>query len=108
MQGSPRWIGRTVLPVCQGDPVACYGQPDPWQSPGPCPDEWVQWVDARVGTGDGQGPGRDDGALEWRQGVLFRPGLQDQPAQQTVESAQWCQAGDPRARAICRNQAAGN
>ena len=55
-----------------------------------CTDEWYQFVEEHISTGDGQGHGPDLGSSEWRSVVEFKLGIRDDPKVPPIDSAQWC------------------
>ena len=55
-----------------------------------CTDEWFQFAEEQIATGDGQGHGPDPGSVEWRSTIEFKLGIRDDPAVPPLESAQWC------------------
>lgn len=56
-----------------------------------CSNDWFQYVEDRVSTGDGHGHGPDLGSTEWRSTVEFRLGLRDDQAVPPLESDNWCE-----------------
>lgn len=59
-----------------------------------CSEEWYQWVEEKVSTGDGMGHGPDPGSQEWRSVVEFRLGLRDQGVLPDRSTDEWCRAVD--------------
>jgi len=55
-----------------------------------CTQEWFEYVDALVATGDGMGHGPDIGSEEWRSVVEFKLGMRGNPEVPDRESAEWC------------------
>ena len=56
----------------------------------PCSEGWFEWVEERVGTGDGAGHGPDVGSTEWRYTVVFRMGIEGQSDVPDVDDESWC------------------
>jgi hypothetical protein len=57
---------------------------------GVCSDAWYRTVEARVGTGDGQGHGPDPGSDEWKSVVEFRLGVRGRPDVPPRDGDAWC------------------
>lgn len=68
----------------------CSEQSSPSASATPCSPSWFEAVEAKVGTGDGQGHGPDVGSSEWRSVVEFRLGVRGDEAVPNSESQAWC------------------
>jgi len=64
------------------------------QNPGPdlqpCSDEWFQFVEEKLSTGDSEGHGPDLGSSEWRSVVEFKLGIRGDPIIPARETDQWC------------------
>ncbi len=56
----------------------------------PCSPSWFEAVEAKVGTGDGQGHGPDMGSGEWRSVVEFKLGIRGDKKVPSSESQAWC------------------
>lgn len=55
-----------------------------------CSDAWYRAVEAKVGTGDGQGHGPDLGSDEWKSTVEFRLGVRGRPDVPPRDGDAWC------------------
>jgi hypothetical protein len=56
----------------------------------PCSEQWFQFVEQKLPTGDSEGHGPDVGSLEWRSVVEFKLGIRGDPAVPGRETDQWC------------------
>ena len=56
----------------------------------PCSDEWNQFVEKKLSTGDGQGHGPDIGSEEWRSVVEFKLGIRGDDNVPKRDSKAWC------------------
>jgi predicted SnoaL-like aldol condensation-catalyzing enzyme len=65
----------------------------------PCSDPWLQMVEQKLSTGDGQGHGPDLGSSEWRSVVEFKLGIRGNPEVPDRTTEEWCAYID---RAISR------
>jgi hypothetical protein len=65
----------------------------------PCTDEWNQFVDEKLVSGDGQGHGPDLGSNEWKGVIEFKLGIRDQVDLPNRDSDDWCQLIDQLVRA---------
>lgn len=66
-------------------------QPEPPIANNPaCTTDWFESVEARLGTGDGQGHGPDIGSQEWFSVVEFRLGLRGQSGVPQAGTDRWC------------------
>ncbi len=65
----------------------------------PCTDEWNQFVDEKLVSGDGQGHGPDLGSDEWKGVIEFKLGIRDQVDLPNRDSDDWCQLIDQLVRA---------
>ena len=63
-------------------------------SPEPCSDDWMMWVEDAVTTGDNQGHGPDVGSDEWKSVVEFRLGMRGDTAVPRRDSVAWCRYVD--------------
>lgn len=74
-------------PAVQG----CAGSADVPGSPQVCSAQWVERVESKIGTGDGQGHGPDPGSDEWRSVVEFKLGVRGSAEVPPRDSEAWCQ-----------------
>jgi hypothetical protein len=65
----------------------------------PCSQEWYQFVEQNLISGDGQGHGPDLGSDEWKGVVEFKLGIRDQADLPRRDSDDWCQLIDQLVRA---------
>jgi len=65
----------------------------------PCSQEWYQFVEQKLISGDGQGHGPDLGSDEWKGVVEFKLGIRDQADLPGRDSDDWCQLVDQLVRA---------
>ncbi|GAB5452926.1 MAG: hypothetical protein Hals2KO_32540 [Halioglobus sp.] len=56
----------------------------------PCSTRWLEAVEARIATGDGQGHGPDPGSAEWKSVVEFRLGIRGSSEVPDRASLEWC------------------
>jgi len=56
----------------------------------PCSESWLQMVEQKLSTGDGQGHGPDLGSSEWRSVVEFKLGIRGNPDVPDRVSEEWC------------------
>ena len=69
------------------------------ESASPCSEEWYQFVEQKLISGDGQGHGPDLGSDEWKGVVEFKLGIRDQADLPGRDSDAWCQLVDQLVRA---------
>ena len=79
------WLFLSIVPV-----VGCSQHQVYSSSPEHCSERWVEFVESRVATGDGQGHGPDPGSVEWQSGVEFKLGVRDDPGVPDRTSDEWC------------------
>ena len=79
--------------------AACSTDTEHRTGPEPCTDEWQQWVESRVTTGDGHGHGPDIGSDEWQSVVEFKLGVRGDPAVPPRNTDAWCRFVDEQIRA---------
>jgi hypothetical protein len=60
----------------------------------PCTEEWYQFVEHKLVSGDGQGHGPDIGSDEWKSVIEFKLGIRGQPNLPDRDSEDWCQLID--------------
>ena len=60
----------------------------------PCTQEWNQFVDLKLVSGDGQGHGPDLGSDEWKGVIEFKLGIRGQADLPGRNSDAWCQLID--------------
>ena len=60
------------------------------EPPAPCSDEWNQFVDQQIISGDGQGHGPDLGSDEWKGVVEFKLGIRGRADLPARDSDDWC------------------
>jgi hypothetical protein len=65
----------------------------------PCTEEWNQFVDLKLVSGDGQGHGPDLGSDEWKGVIEFKLGIRGQADLPARDSDDWCQLVDQLVRA---------
>lgn len=56
----------------------------------PCSEQWLQFVEEQLSTGDAEGHGPDVGSMEWRSVVEFKLGVRGDPATPPRETDEWC------------------
>ena len=56
----------------------------------PCSKPWLQMVEQKLSTGDGQGHGPDLGSSEWRSVVEFKLGIRGNSGVPDRDSEEWC------------------
>jgi uncharacterized protein (TIGR02246 family) len=56
----------------------------------PCSQPWLQMVEQKLSTGDGQGHGPDLGSSEWRSVVEFKLGIRGNPDVPDRATEEWC------------------
>jgi hypothetical protein len=66
--------------------------------PIPCSDEWLEFVETTVTTGDSQGHGPDVGSSEWRSVVEFKLGIRGDPSVPPSDTEEWCRYIDEKIR----------
>ena len=59
-------------------------------SPQPCSEQWFQFVEGKLPTGDSEGHGPDLGSSEWRSVVEFKLGIRGDPTIPDRATDQWC------------------
>ena len=60
----------------------------------PCTEEWYQYVEQKLVSGDGQGHGPDLGSDEWKGVIEFKLGIRGQSGLPGRDSEDWCQLID--------------
>jgi len=60
----------------------------------PCTEEWYQFVEHKLVSGDGQGHGPDLASDEWKSVIEFKLGIRGQSGLPTRDSEDWCQLID--------------
>jgi steroid delta-isomerase-like uncharacterized protein len=58
--------------------------------PKPCSEPWLEIVEQKLSTGDGQGHGPDLGSSEWRSVVEFKLGIRGNPEVPDRTTDEWC------------------
>ena len=86
---APLWI----LAVC-----SCGIAPSINPGQEPCSEQWFEYVDERLLTGDSEGHGPDLGSSEWRSVVEFKLGVRGDPSVPQRETEQWCTYIDDKVR----------
>lgn len=81
---------RLALLVCPLVIAACGDGQIADSRPQPCSDQWNQFVEQNVPTGDGQGHGPDQGSSEWRSVVEFKLGIRGDPEIPARDTDEWC------------------
>ncbi len=56
----------------------------------PCSTGWVEAVESKIASGDGQDHGPDPGSEEWQSVVEFRLGIRGSPELPDRASSDWC------------------
>ncbi len=84
------WLKHGILLSAGLALSACAPRSIEAEAPAPCTTAWFDWVESRVGTGDGAGHGPDVGSEEWRSVVEFKLGLRGRSAVPARDSASWC------------------
>jgi hypothetical protein len=56
----------------------------------PCSEQWLQFVEEQLPTGDAAGHGPDVGSMEWRSVVEFKLGIRGDPTIPPRETDEWC------------------
>ena len=69
------------------------------ESSAPCSEEWNQFVDDKLVSGDGQGHGPDLGSDEWKGVIEFKLGIRGKADLPARDSDDWCQLIDQLVRA---------
>jgi len=64
------------------------------EAPIPCTEEWYQFVEHQLVSGDGQGHGPDIGSDEWKSVIEFKLGIRGQSGLPARDSEDWCQLID--------------
>ena len=70
--------------------MGCSQNAAPRTLPEPCSENWLELVESKLGTGDGQGHGPDIGSMEWRSVIEFKLGLRGSNALPERGSKEWC------------------
>ena len=60
----------------------------------PCTEEWYQFVEHKLVSGDGQGHGPDIGSDEWKSVIEFKLGIRGQSGLPDRDSEDWCRLID--------------
>jgi hypothetical protein len=60
----------------------------------PCTEEWYQFVEHKLVSGDGQGHGPDLASDEWKSVIEFKLGIRGQSQLPARDSEDWCQLID--------------
>ena len=60
----------------------------------PCTEEWYQFVEHKLVSGDGQGHGPDIASDEWKSVIEFKLGIRGQSGLPARDSEDWCQLID--------------
>lgn len=89
---------RISVPLCIF--IVCSCGVAPTSNPGrqPCSEQWFQYVEEQLQTGDSEGHGPDLGSSEWRSVVEFKLGVRGDPDVPHRETEQWCAYIDARVR----------
>lgn len=77
---------------------SCSGVQAPILDPEPCSEQWQEYVEEKLQTGDSEGHGPDTGSLEWRSVVEFKLGIRGSPEIPSRESDEWCKYIDTKMR----------
>jgi len=56
-----------------------------------CSEQWYEFVEENITTGDGLGHSPDVGSSEWRSAVEFKLGIRGEPQLPAVDNEQWCE-----------------
>ena len=65
----------------------------------PCPEQWLQDVENKLGTQDAHGHGPDIGSSEWRSVIEFKLGIRGDPGIPARDSEAWCDYIDKKIQA---------
>ena len=60
----------------------------------PCTEEWYQFVEHKLVSGDGQGHGPDLASDEWKSVIEFKLGIRGQSQLPARDSEDWCRLID--------------
>ncbi len=75
---------------------SCGGEQNLGPDLQPCSEQWLQFVEEQLSTGDSEGHGPDLGSMEWRSVVEFKLGIRGDPTIPSRESNQWCRYIDEK------------
>lgn len=89
---------RVFVPFCILVVCSCGAVPSSNAGPEPCTEQWFQYVDDRVPTGDAEGHGPDLGSSEWRSVVEFKLGIRGDSQVPQRDTVQWCTYIDKEVR----------
>lgn len=81
---------RLIVPFGLLIVSSCGVGPDPDAGLQPCSEQWLQFVEEQLRTGDAEGHGPDVGSMEWRSVVEFKLGIRGDPATPPRETEEWC------------------
>ena len=87
---------RLSVPLCILTVWSCGVAPTSSPEQQPCSEQWFQYVEGQLQTGDSQGHGPDLGSSEWRSVVEFKLGVRGNPGVPNRETEQWCTYIDAR------------
>ncbi len=90
---------RIALILCAMAISSCAIEQEPDPGPQPCSEQWFQFVEETVSTGDAEGHGPDLGSSEWRSVVEFKLGVRGDPTIPDPATEQWCAYIDERTKA---------
>ena len=74
-----------LLFLSAGCGTTLYAPPTPL-----CSNEWFEYVESEVGTGDGRGHGPGIGSAEWKSVVEFKLGIRGDSNVPNQETREWC------------------
>ncbi len=86
------WLVLIVAALISG----CVKDTSSRPTPTPYSDEWNQYIEATLMTGDGMGHGPDIGSDEWKSVVEFKLGLRADLKMPARSSPDWCLYIDDR------------
>lgn len=55
-----------------------------------CSNDWYNFIEKKISTGDNQGHGPDIGSTEWRSVIEFKLGIRGDSKVPPLGSEQWC------------------
>lgn len=70
--------------------ASCAVEPDPGPDRPLCSEQWFQFVEEALPTGDSEGHGPDLGSMEWRSVVEFKLGIRGDTTIPSRKTDQWC------------------